>query len=266
MFFAKSNLIQRISFIIYTIVLLSSVPVLASSQSQADKFYQQGLEAHKHGQLFQALDAYTKALQLNPQLTNAYFNRGLIYVEKPDYDAAIRDFTKAIELNDKDADFYNERGICYNEKKESDKAIEDFTKAISLNSNNADYYNGLANAYSHLSNYEQAIEAYNKSIAIDSTQSYVYYNRGLAYYHTEQYDAAIQDCDLALKFIPAKERDSNYYRWLAQDSYFNKALACDKAGRSAEAITSYRHFLKYAPPALSDRIDYAKGRIKELSN
>ena len=38
-------------------------------------------------------------IQLNPDDTNAYSNRGAVFVSKGDYDRAIADFTKAIELD-----------------------------------------------------------------------------------------------------------------------------------------------------------------------
>ena len=42
---------------------------------------------------------YTKAIQLKPNLAEAYINRGFIYIKKAEYDLAIEDSNQAIELN-----------------------------------------------------------------------------------------------------------------------------------------------------------------------
>ena len=54
---------------------------------------------------------YTKAIELNPNNAEVYYNRGGVYRGKGDYDCALADYTKAIELNPNDAEIYNNRGI-----------------------------------------------------------------------------------------------------------------------------------------------------------
>lgn len=60
-----------------------------------------------------AIFAYTKAIELNPEDADAYTNRGVIYDIQGKYDLAIVDYTKAIELNPEDADAYTNRGVIY---------------------------------------------------------------------------------------------------------------------------------------------------------
>ena len=43
----------------------------------------------------------------------AYYNQGLAYFNKGQYDKAISDTSKAIEINPRDADAYNNRGNAY---------------------------------------------------------------------------------------------------------------------------------------------------------
>ena len=45
-----------------------------------------------------AIQDYTKVIQLEPNFTNAYYNRGVAYSNKGELDLAIQDYTKAIEL------------------------------------------------------------------------------------------------------------------------------------------------------------------------
>ncbi|MEX0678036.1 MAG: tetratricopeptide repeat protein [Pirellulales bacterium] len=94
------------------------------------------------------LSYYTKAIELNPKLAEAYNNRGLSYGELGQDTEAISDFNKAIELNPKLAEAYNNRGLSYGELGQYTEAISDFNKAIELNPKNAPAYisRGLLNA------------------------------------------------------------------------------------------------------------------------
>jgi tetratricopeptide (TPR) repeat protein len=53
---------------------------------------------------------YSKAIEINPQDANAYFNRGNAYEEKSDHDRAIAEYSKVIEINPQDANAYFNRG------------------------------------------------------------------------------------------------------------------------------------------------------------
>ena len=52
---------------------------------------------------------YNKALELNPNYADAYFNRGVAYGEKGDYDRAIADYTKVAELKPDFVEVYQSR-------------------------------------------------------------------------------------------------------------------------------------------------------------
>jgi len=87
-----------------------------------------------------AIFAYTKAIELNPQDGDAYTNRGAVYDTKGEYDLAITDYTKGIELNPQDGDAYTNRGNVYLGKGQYDLAISDYDKMIELNPRDVDVY------------------------------------------------------------------------------------------------------------------------------
>jgi tetratricopeptide (TPR) repeat protein len=47
----------------------------------------------------QSINDLTKAIELNPQDKEAYFNRANAYIDLEKYQEAIADYTKAIELD-----------------------------------------------------------------------------------------------------------------------------------------------------------------------
>ena len=62
----------------------------------------------------------------------AYFNRGLVYANREDFDRAISDWDKAIQLDPNFSAVYYNRGIAYANKGETQNAIADFKKVLEL--------------------------------------------------------------------------------------------------------------------------------------
>ena len=60
-----------------------------------------------------AMADYNKALELNPNIGQAYMVRGVVYSFQKRYDLAIADFNKALELKVNSASLYNELGWTF---------------------------------------------------------------------------------------------------------------------------------------------------------
>ncbi len=140
-----------------------------------------------------AIKHYNKAIGLNPQLAEAYNNRGVAYDALKQHQKAINDYDKAIDLNPQSAEAYNNRGAAYSDLKQHQKAINDCDKAIDLNPQDADAYNNRGNAYRALGEYPEAINDYNETIKLDPQSAEAYYNRGIAYSDLKKYPEAIND-------------------------------------------------------------------------
>ena len=58
------------------------------------------------------IEDYNKALDLDPNYTEAYYNRGLAKDELQDYEGAIEDYNKALDLDPNDTYAYNNRELA----------------------------------------------------------------------------------------------------------------------------------------------------------
>ena len=79
------------------------------------------------------LKYYDKAINENPDYTDAYINRGLVKNELKDYEGSIKDYDKAIELDSKCSLAYNNRGYTKQKMGDNEGALADYNKAILLN-------------------------------------------------------------------------------------------------------------------------------------
>jgi tetratricopeptide (TPR) repeat protein len=102
------------------------------------------------------------------KLALVYTNRGIYYCKKGDNEAAKQDYNKAIELDKKNGDAYYNRGILYLEltgqdnlepKKRDElieQAITDFKSAINCNKKDLDAYEKLAQSYEKIGSIKEA--------------------------------------------------------------------------------------------------------------
>jgi tetratricopeptide (TPR) repeat protein len=67
-------------------------------------------------------------IEINPEHTNAYYNRGLSYYYLENYQAAIQDYTKVIELDSQYVNAYKFRGLVYIILGRDPDAVADFKK------------------------------------------------------------------------------------------------------------------------------------------
>lgn len=86
-----------------------------------------------------ALDGFTRAIELSPRMAPAWYNKGNIYVEMQDYTSAIASYAKAIELKDDMGEAYFNRGYAYLKLGNRRAGIADLSKAGEL---------GIIGAYS----------------------------------------------------------------------------------------------------------------------
>lgn len=113
------------------------------------------------------LNAFTKAIQLNPKMIDAYRDRAEVFFETKEFKLAIKDYDNVIKLDPDYGGAYHDRGMANQNLNNYDEAIEDFSKAIDAKKSiSAPYmaYQNRANVYVRLGNYQAAIDDYSKAI------------------------------------------------------------------------------------------------------
>jgi Zn-dependent protease/tetratricopeptide (TPR) repeat protein len=182
----------------------------------------------------------------------AAYERGGVYVEKRDYDNAIKEFSEAIRLEPEYVKAYIYRGRAYYEKKACDKAICDYTEAIRLKPDCMEAYNYRGEAYSFgKEEYDNAIGDYTEIIKNGPDADWVAFGygcRGNAFCYKEQYDRAMDDYNEAVRLVP--ENDVPYY-W--------RAKAWRSLGEDDKAIADLKETLRLNP-----KTAYAKEMLREL--
>ena len=192
--------------------------------------------------LNKAIEYYTKAIELNPKLAFAYYNRGNAYHVLHEYREAIDDFTKAIQLNSKYILVYFFRSFIYDKLGEYQKAIDDLTKAIKLRS-------GIKT--------EVAIEL--GEVASRIKPALLYYRRGQIYEKLNEHKKAKNDFETAKKLDPKwvkKIKESDDLKESVKKTideikellkYCDQGDSCFALKQYGEAINYYTKAIEIAP-------------------
>jgi tetratricopeptide (TPR) repeat protein len=157
---------------------------------------------------------FSKALELAPNLTEAYEKRGMLYFFQGKFDNVIEDFQTFIYLSPPTAEAYRMLGMGYLRKGDYPSAIKNFTRAIGINSKMASAYANRAEAYFLSGNYDLTVLDSTNAIEIGGNPRDIadaYRTRAKAYRKTDRNELSAEDIRSSWKVDP---RYSYYYKAL----------------------------------------------------
>jgi tetratricopeptide (TPR) repeat protein len=196
----------------------------------AQAYYNRGLQFQDKEDFDKAIQDYTKAISVDQKYKEAYYNRGNAFMKEGDSNKAIQDYSKAISIDTKYADAYYNRGSAYEGKGDIDKAVEDYSKAINSNSKLIDAYLARGNLFHARGESDKAIQDYTKAIFADPKFAKAYYNRGSLYFNKGDIDKAIID------YTEAINLDQQY-----TTAYYNRGRALASKGIFDKALSDFSH-------------------------
>lgn len=191
---------------------------------------------HEKGEFEQALSGYDKVIELVPEFSEAYSNRGAIYFFRNEFDKAIADYNRAIGINPEDERAINNRGSIYLQIGELDLALLDFDWVITANPENAEAYLGRALLKHRKKEYQASISDYEKAIKIKPGYFEAFNNRGNVYRELGALELAISDYQKAIELNPSE--------WKAYNSL---GIILRDAGKYDQAISYYSKVVELSP-------------------
>ena len=204
----------------------------------AEVWFNKGFALSSLGRHNEALQAYNRAIEIDPQVAVAWNNKGNALDDLGKYDEAIAAFNEAIRLDPKFAEAWSNKGIALIGQGKHDEAIKCFDEAIRLDPNLAmAWYNkGTVLDDDLVGKYEEAIKAYDEAIRLDPNDATAWSNKGCALVNQDKYEEAITAFDEAIRLNPKYA-----------EAWSNKANALEDLGQYDEAIKAYDEAIKLDP-------------------
>jgi len=157
---------------ILIIFLLTSFSYYIFAQKNDKTLINEGIELHDSLEYEKAIDKYNEALKLNPTSMHAKYELALSYLEKKDYNNAIKYATEVIESGDSVilAESYNVKSEALVGQNKIDEAIQLLNEGIKKTGNHFFLQFNLALNYYKKRDLENALKYIRQ--AIDMSKSY----------------------------------------------------------------------------------------------
>ena len=186
---------------------------------------------HQRGEHDQALESWTRAIELAPHRADFYNGRGATKSILGDYQDAIADFDRAIELDPQFAVAFNNRGAAKKASNDIPGAIDDYNRAIDLDPQYSEVFSNRGIANRELGQLHDALVDFDRAIELNPTAAAAYSTRAAVKGDLHDYTGAVEDCDIAIELNPNIE-NAYYIRGAAKHMQGNHQGAvedCDKA-------------------------------------
>ncbi|CAC9634131.1 hypothetical protein [uncultured Gammaproteobacteria bacterium] len=206
-------------------------------EKTAEEYTEKGNNNYHKSEFEKAIEAYKKAIKIDPDSDGAHHNIGLAYDNLGKFEKAIEAYKKAIKIDPDSDGAHHNIGLAYDNLGKFEKAIEAYKKAIKINPNNDGAYFGMGLAYYNLDKFEEAIEAHKKAIEINPNGGLVaYHYMGLAYYMLNKFKEAIEAYKKSIEINPNSAM-----------AYHYMGLAYYMLNKFKEAIDAYKKAIDLNP-------------------
>ena len=243
------NLNVAVLALVTGVATLFATGIIKIPSTTANEYYKNGQQLDNKDNK-KSIEAYTKAIEINKNYTEAYIARGIARRDSSDNEGAIKDFTKAIELNPKSSVSYAYRGLARSEVHDIKNAEEDFAKVLKIDPTDSVDYNARGLALADRLKNNEAVKAYTQAINLNNSFWRAYINRGISNHTLSKSKDAIQDYDKAIKINPR-----------STSAYYNRGIARSALKDKKGAITDYSTAIEIKPD--SSNASYKRGIVYE---
>jgi tetratricopeptide (TPR) repeat protein len=218
-----------------------------AAPSQADALFNEGLDAHRRGDLGAAMDLYEQALRHEPGHFDALHHVGIAAYHTGNHDVALQFIGAAIERNGAVSSAYGNLGNVYQARQQLAPALACYDQALLLDVGNADAHYNRGNVLRRLGRFEEALDSYDHALRLHAGDAQAWNNRAVVLQDLKRYDEALASADQALALAPAlAAAHNNRGNSLASMQRHDEALLSFEAAialqpRYAEAWSNMAH-------------------------
>jgi tetratricopeptide (TPR) repeat protein/predicted Ser/Thr protein kinase len=152
----------------------------------------------------EAIAAYQRVLQIEPENKDAYIGLGNTYDSQGREANAEHAFRRAIEMRPGCWDCYNSLGIFLNEHSRYSEAAEAWRKVIELTPDNVWGYMNVGVIYFNIGQFEMASTYFQRGIELAPANADLYSNAGTVSFFLGRFQEDVQYCQKAIALSPKK--------------------------------------------------------------
>jgi tetratricopeptide (TPR) repeat protein len=187
---------------------LQPAPIQPPPRRSAESYLDEGNVYFNVGQFALAIDRYTQAILLDPDLTAAYYNRANAYTRSGEFERALGDYNRALELLPGDADALNNRGMLHLYRGSYAAAIADFNAALEVDPGDTTVMVNRGLAHLQSGDAAAALIDFLAATRLDGEDAAARYGAAQASAILGNRDEALRHVERALAIDPAYAREA----------------------------------------------------------
>lgn len=150
-----------------------------------------GTDLAQDGNSKDALAALSKTLELQPDNGDAWFQVGLVHLDRQEPEAAAEAFQKAIALGGDSSKVHDRLAQAFADSGEHRAASKEFQRAVELDPSSAESLFRLGVALDKLENYEEAVKAFQQAVDLSPREAAYYQSLGFTLESLKRHEEAI---------------------------------------------------------------------------
>ena len=178
---------KRLMIILTLLPWFAGLMVVSAQSSK--QYMKAGEEFLRKMNFDDAIEQFTKAIELDPDFDKAYIQRALAYIQLKDFEKAAIDFDRAIVFNEKDGELYYLSGNSYYQLGDNEMALERLNNAIDFKNNFLEAFQVRSLVLMDLRRYKEALDDCRKSLRMKEDEK-GFYNLAMVYEKLEMYSEA----------------------------------------------------------------------------
>ncbi|MFN7618350.1 MAG: tetratricopeptide repeat protein [Pseudanabaena sp.] len=182
--------------------ILSFQRAISLNPEHADAYYNLGISFSNIGDLEQAIVNFQTTIALNPNHANALYNLGLTYSRQGKLAEAIAYLSQALTLTPEDIETHLALGNIFFEQNKFSEALKCYQSALEIDPNSSSALCSIGATLGEQGKYQEAITTLHEAIAIDPDNAQVYCNLGHVFSKTKQLQEASECYRRALQIKP----------------------------------------------------------------
>lgn len=213
--------------IIPTILIYIGLITVTAWGQDAIEFFNRGV---KSTLAYKKIEHFTKAIQLDPNLVEAYEKRAVHYYLQWQLDKAILDYNRVIALKPDNVDAYLMRGLAYFK--------QEYGEGYSAELKNLKFHLSKQEAPDFSESLERAIDNFSHAIALNPRLAIAYSYRAMAYRIKGMTKEAILDATMVIQLKSDPQSTARAYKTLSKiyqklghyelsEANFQKSVALD---------------------------------------
>ena len=195
-----------------------------------------GVSFFQHGYLEQAEASFKQVIAAKPDIPEAYYNLGTLYLQRNAFQDALRYLEQAVKLRPDYPEAWNNLGMVAAHENQTDEAIRNFRQSLQQRPTYTIAILNLGNLYRRQGNFGEAEKLLNRAHEIEPDDPEVNYNLGMLYARQGQSQSALQYLERAVSLRP------DY-----PDALNNLGVLFVQAERYPEAEQKFRTCIQVAP-------------------